>query len=451
MLDPHLLKPEDLQGLDAEAAKQLARVMLERIASMTAQINDHAKHLDERDRQIAERDALIKYKDVKLQKLTFELARYKAWKFGAKTEAMTAEQRRLFEETAAEDEADLQAQAEALGAASPPEADAGSQRRPRRQPLPEHLRRVEHHHEPEDTSCPNEGCGRPMVRIGEDVSERLDIVPAEFFVHRHVRGKWACKCCRTLVQEPVAPQVIDKGMPAPGLVAHTMVSRFVDHMPYYRQEAVNARSGVHTPRSTLAAWSGAGAAELQPLFEAHKAFVLACPVLHADETPVAMLDPGAGKTRRTYIWGYAKSEYDPHPGVVYDFCLGRGGKYPMAFLNDWRGTLVCDDYKGYETLFKLPGRTEAGCLVHARRKFNELMRHGHSEVAAEAVRRLAWIFKLEKDARDGSAQDRLTIRQSQTRLHWDELHAWPCSGPGQWSARHGCSRAARWPVSARPS
>jgi transposase len=94
-----------------------------------------------------------------------------------------------------------------------------------------------------------------MVRIGQDVSERLDIIPAQFFVHRHIRGKWACKCCQSLVQEPVQPHVIDKGMPTAGLVAHTTVSRFVDHIPYYRQEQINARSGIHTPRSTLASWS----------------------------------------------------------------------------------------------------------------------------------------------------------------------------------------------------
>ena len=106
----------------------------------------------------------------------------------------------------------------------------------------------------------------------------------------------------SLLQEPVAPQVIDKGMPAPGLVAHTRVSRFVDHIPYYRQETINAGAGVHTPRSTLAAWPGAGGAELQPLFDAHREFVLAAQVLHADDTPVNMLDPGAGKTKRAYIW-----------------------------------------------------------------------------------------------------------------------------------------------------
>ena len=119
-----------------------------------------------------------------------------------------------------------------------------------------------------------------------------------------------CKCCQTLTQEPVTPQLIDKGLPAPGLVAHVLVSRFVDHIPYYRQETINARSDVHTPRTTLASWAGAAGAELEPLAQAHKAFVLGSKVLHADETPVPMLDPGAGKTKKAYIWGYARSEFD---------------------------------------------------------------------------------------------------------------------------------------------
>jgi transposase len=177
--------------------------------------------------------------------------------YGARTEAMNAEQRRLFEETFDEDQASLEEQLRALqgdGEDKRPEPPAATdnKRQPHCKPLPEHLRHVEHRHEPEDTTC---ACGQPMTRIGEDDSERLDIVPAEFFVHRHIRGKWACKCCETLVQEPVELQIIDKGMPTAGLVAHVLVSRFVDHLPYYRQEQINARSNVHTPRSTLAAWS----------------------------------------------------------------------------------------------------------------------------------------------------------------------------------------------------
>lgn len=418
MLDVRHLKAEDLQGLDAEAAVRIAALLLDRVAAIDA----------EHGRQISERDAEIKLSAVKLQKLTFELARLKRLKFGAKTEAMTVDQRRLFEETLAEDEAALQARIDALRNANTPLPPAGQERakrQPRRQPLPEHLRRVEHRHEPESTTCATPDCGRPMVRIGEDVSERLDIVPAEFFVHRHLRGKWACKCCQTLSQVPVDPQLIDKGMPAPGLVAQVLVSRFVDHIPYYRQETINARSGVHTPRTTLASWAGAAGAELEPLGEAHREFVLSSTVLHADETPVPMLDPGAGKTKRAYIWGYARSEFDGLRGVVYDFCIGRGSKYPAAFLAGWNGTLVCDDYKGYEPVFKLGARIEAGCLVHARRKFEELLKNGHaSQVAEEAIRRMGWIFWIEKQARGAPPAERLAIRQDQTRGHWDKLRDW---------------------------
>ena len=311
----HDLKDEDLQGLAPEAVTALAQQMLQRIRQQAHE---------------------IQFKDAKIEKIMFQLAQLKAWKFGAKTEAMNAEQRRLFEETVAEDEASLQAQLGQLRGATPSPETTGenndNKRKPRRRPLPEHLRRVEHHHEPEDTSCPSPECGRPMVRVGEDVSERLDVIPAEFFVHRHIYGKWACRCCQCLVQEPAAPQIIDGGMPAAGLVAHTMVSHFVDHLPYYRLESINARSGVHTPRSTLASWSGRGGAALVPLYDAHKRFVLSAAVLHADETPVAMLDPGAGKTKRAYVWTYARGAFDAVPGVIYDFCAGRGAQYPVAFL-----------------------------------------------------------------------------------------------------------------------
>lgn len=138
-----------------------------------------------------------------------------------------------------------------------------------------------------------------------------------------------------------------------------------------------------------------------------------------------MLDPGAGKMKKAYIWGHARSEFDGLRGVVYDFCVGRGAKYPVAFLDGWNGTLVCDDYKAYEPVLKLGTRIEAGCLVHARRKVEELLKNGHASlVADEAIRRLAWIFWIEKQAKDSSPPDRLAIRHEQTRPHWDKLHDW---------------------------
>jgi transposase len=413
MLSVHELKAQDLHGLSPTALTAVAQQMLQ--------------HIGEQSKQIASQAQAIKFRDAKLERITFELARLKAWKFAAKTEAMNAEQRQLFEETLAADEASLEAQLEALQAqagAQPDVAPVQARRRPKRQALPEHLVRVEHQHEPEDTTCPAPECGQPMVRVGEDVSERLDIVPAQFFVHRHVRGKWACRCCELLVQEPVEPQIIDSGMPAAGLVAHTLVSRFVDHLPYYRQEQINARSGVHTPRSTLAAWSGRGGAALQPLFDAQREFVLGAQVLHADETPVNMLDPGAGKTKKAYVWAYARSGFDAQPGVAYDFCVGRGAKYPMAFLQGWSGTLVRDEFKGYESVLKLEGRTAAGCLAHARRKFDELIKVNQSPVATQAVQRIAWLYRIEREARDLPEEERLAMRQARSKPLWEELHVW---------------------------
>jgi len=269
-------KAQDLHNLSPESLTEMATQMLAHIAVQSQQITT-------RDQVIAERDRAIKFKDAKIERITFELARLKAWKFAARTEAMNAEQRQLFEETLAADEASLQAQLDALqDLPQVPAPTVEPRRQPKHQALPEHLVRVDHHHEPESTVCPTADCAQPMVRVGEDISERLDIIPAQFFVHRHIRGKWACKCCQILVQEPVEPQIIDSGIPTSGLVAHTLVGRFVDHLPYYRLETINARSGVHTPRSTLAAWSGRSGAALQPLLDVQREFVLGSQVLHAD-------------------------------------------------------------------------------------------------------------------------------------------------------------------------
>lgn len=431
----------DPQGLPPEVAALIVRLQ--------QQVQDQAQQLSERDQALAQRDALLQRKDreialreAKIEKITFELARLKRWKFGAKSEAMNAEQRRLFEETLAEDEAGLREQLERLRQEAAAAAAAAASntpakappRKPRRNPFPDHLRRVEHRHEPEYTDCQEPGCGRPMTRIGEEVSERLDIVPAEFFVHRHIYGKWACRCCQVLRQAPSVAELIEGGIAASGFVAHTLISRFVDHMPYYRQETVNARSGVHTPRSTLASIAGQAGAALEPLHDALKRFVLSCAVLHADETPVALLDPGAGKTRRAYVWAYARSWHDAVPGVIYEFCPGRGAQYPLAFLGGqqgrgerWSGTLLTDRYSAYETVVDprlYPDRRGAACVAHARRNFEELTQGGTSVVGLEAVRRFARIYGVEAELKDLSDEERRAQRQRLAKPLWDELQQW---------------------------
>ena len=230
-----------------------------------------------------------------------------------------------------------------------PSAD---KQQPRRERLPEHLPRREIRHEPHDTTC---GCGQPMQRIGEDVAEKLDYQPGVFTVERHVRGKWVCGCCEKLVQAPVAPHVIDKGIPTTGLLAQVLVAKYLDHLPLYRQEAIFERAGLAIACSTLAQWVGECGVQLQLLVDALAAEMLKHPVLHADETPVAMLKPAHlrdGKTHRAYLWSYCTTSFNPMKAVVFDFADSRGGQHVRAFLRlagveqnpGWQGQLVTDDF-----------------------------------------------------------------------------------------------------------
>jgi len=292
-------------------------------------------------------------------KLTHENALLKRMKFAAQSERFNAEQRSLLED---EIEADLAAVAAQIEQLQPPASAPQAKQQPKRQSLPAHLPRREIRHEPESTTCQ---CGCQMKRIGEDVAEKLDYVPGVFTVERHIRGKWACAQCETITQAPVEAHVIDKGIPTAGLLAQVLVAKYADHLPLYRQEAIFARAGLGLPRSTLAQWVGTCGVRLQPLVDALKAEILSRSVLHADETPVQMLKPGKGSTHRAYLWAYAPGAFEDMKAVVYDFCESRAGEHARAFLGDWKGSLVCDDFSGYKAGFA-NGLTEAGCLAHAR-------------------------------------------------------------------------------------
>jgi transposase len=226
-------------------------------------------------------------------------------------------------------------------------------------------------------------CGCALKRIGEGVAEKLDYTPGVFTVHRHIRGKWACAKCQTLIQAPVAAHVIDKGIPTTGLLAQGLVAKYLDHQPLYRKEGIFARAGLAIPRSTLAQWVGACGVQLQPLVDALRQAMLERGVLHADETPVAMLVPRNGKTHRAYVWTYGTTSYDSLKAVIYDFAQSRAGENARRFLEGWRGKLVCDDFAGYKALFR-DGVTEVGCMAHARRKFHELWVNHKSPLAEES-------------------------------------------------------------------
>ena len=384
-----MTSPADLDHLDAEQLRALAmRLMAEMRAKQTL-----------------------------IDKLTHEMAVLKRIKFAAASEAYTGEQQRLLFETI---ETDLEALQAEIDKVAPEIADQRERQQPKRVALPSHLARKEIVHEPASTTC---SCGCTLQRIGEDIAEKLDYQPGVFTVERHVRGKWVCKQCQTLVQAPVAPHIIDKGIPSAGLLAHVLVAKYCDHLPLYRQCGIFERAGLAIPDSTLAQWVGRCGVQLQPLVDALRDALLQEAVLHADETPVAMLLPGNGKTHRAYLWSYGSTSMSAMKAVVFDFTQTRSGEHARDFLGKWRGTLVCDDFAGYKALFRA-GVTEAGCMAHARRKFHELWANHQSQIAEEALKLFGVLYAVERQAQELDANERRQIRQQHARAAADALHAW---------------------------
>lgn len=397
-----MLMPTQLDHLTTDELRQLVQGL--------------SLHVTHQDELIGKKDLELHWRQTKIDKLTHELAMHKRWRFGVKAEHWPVEQRHLFAETADADVAAMESELEALSTAKVPT----EKRQPKRAVLPPELPRTNIVHEPESTTCP---CGCSLKRIGEEIAEKLDYTPGVFTVERHIRGKWVCAQCETLVQAPVPAHVIDKGIPSAGLLAQVLVAKYLDHLPLYRQESIFGRAGLAIPRSTLAQWIGRCGVALQPVVDALKAEMLAREILHADETPVAMLNPGAGKTQRAYLWAYCTGAFDPMKAVVYDFAESRGGKHAREFLEDWRGTLVCDDYSGYKALLA-EGVTEAGCMAHARRKFFELHANHQSQIAGEALEFFGQLYGVEREVAELSDEARWRIRQEKAKPILDLLHRW---------------------------
>lgn len=371
----------------------------------------------------AAKDQELAFKQAIIDKLTHENALLRRMKFAAQSERFSPEQKSLLED---EIEADLAAVASEIDALAQAQTPTNPEKKQaRRLPLPAHLPRREIRHEPTSTTC---ACGCQMRRVGEDVAEKLDDVPGVFSVERQIRGKWACAQCETIQQVPVEAHVIDKGIPTAGLLAQVLVGKYADHLPLYRQEAIFARAGLAIPRSTLAQWVGTCGVRLQPLVEALKTEVLGHRVLHADETPVAMLKPGEGKTHRAYLWAYAPGAFEDMKAVVYDFCESRSGEHARRFLGHgtnkaWKGSLTCDDFSGYKALIA-SGVTEVGCLAHARRKFFDLHAAGQSQIAEFALQQFTRVYDIEREVKELGTEQRQIVRQQQSRPILDALHKW---------------------------
>lgn len=394
--------PTDLDSLSPEQLRALA---VQLIAEVQV-----------KDREVSERDRELHFRQTRIDQLSHEIAILKRQQFGQRSERLNSEQMSLLEEAVDGDVAAIEIELEQLKSPS-----AERQReQPKRTPLPPQLPRTDIHHEPDSAVC---HCGCERVRIGEDISEKLDYAPGVFTVERHIRGKWVCRKCETLIQAPVPAHVIDKGIPTTGLLASVLVSKYADHLPLYRQEQIFSRAGLAIPRSTLGAWVGMCGVQLQPLVDALRQEILQQGVLHADETPVQMLSPGKGKTHRAYLWAYTSTQFSDLHAVVYDFAGSRAGEHARTFLGGWHGKLVCDDYGGYKASFQR-GVTEIGCAAHARRKFFELHANHSSQVAGHALPFFSALYDIERDAAELNVDERYRLRQSRAKPVCDALHEW---------------------------
>lgn len=398
--------------------------MLEAPSTPTDVLQDTPVAADSADsvqqlRDLIERmQAELRFEKTRNEALNFEIARLKRWRFGSSSESLDADaQAVLFDaivaDTAMEDRA-------AQDEVKAPPAAPTAKRQAVRQALPASLPRVDRHHEIEQTHCE---CGQALERIGQEISEQLDCVPAQFFVLRHIRGKYACVCCQTLQAAPMPAQMIDKGIPAPGLLAQVVVAKHDDHLPLYRQTEIYARSGVHIPRSSMAQWVGICGVRLTPLAEALKDFIVGHDVVHADETPVKLLAPGKGKTTKAYVWVYRTTNFVAQRAVLYDFSTGRGGENARRVLRGFDATLVSDDFSGYHAL-QSQGVTAALCMAHARRKLFEAHQFNGSQIAGHAVALIAKLYEIEREARELQPEARRLLRQRHAKPVAEALHAW---------------------------
>lgn len=365
--------------------------------------------------KLARQERLLAARQHQIDALLAQIARLKRWQFGRRAETLDPAQRALFDEQVQRQITALTCELDALQTPTP------IARVPRREPLPAHLPRVEDIHEPASCTCAT--CGGTLTRIGEDVSEQLDAEPVRFLVRKRIFPKYACRTCDTVITAPVPAAIIDRGRPAPGLLAHVLVSKYADHLPLYRQSQMALRSGVNLPRSTLTDWVSAAGRSLSPLAAALRDELKRDPILHADETPLALLAPGTGRTRRAYVFAYRNGTHEA-PMIVFDFCASRSGEHARRFLGDWKGTLMVDDYGGYKALFTAGGVTELGCWAHVRRKFYDLDQAHASTAAKTALQYIGELYRVEAQVRGQDPPTRHRYRQQHSLPILHALRVW---------------------------
>jgi transposase len=374
------------------------------------------------DSAIAERDLLIIERDAALSqndRLRHLLRQLQRMQFGRKSEKLDSDQLQL----AVEDTEQAIAVNEAAADKSDPAAAKArsEKRRSNRGALPRHLPRIEVTIEPEDTNCPC--CRSAMHRIGEETSERLDVIPAQFQVIVTHRPKYACRACEeAVVQAPAPERLIKGGLPTEAMVAHVLVSKYAWHLPLYRQAQILRTQGLDIARAVLAFWVGYAAAELAPVYLRMRELILGSGKIAMDETTAPVLDPGRGQTKKGYFWAIARDDRpwkggDP-PAVAFTYAPGRGAVHALKLLDGYRGVVQCDGYAAYKAVAGKTGGeaiTLAFCWAHLRREFYDIAKDGHAPAASEALERIAKLYLIEKTIRGQSAEPRRAARQERSK------------------------------------
>jgi len=414
------------------------------VADPISELPDDAELLKQQLRASLAEVAVLK---LMVDKLKLQLARRLRWQYGASSERFEDGQGSLIEPAPLDEVARPRT---ARAAANAGEIDRS---------LPAHLPREQHeihpeataaHHDAQGQACGCSACGGRLRRIGADVSEHLEYVPARFKVVRTVRPKLACTRCETIFQAAASSRPIPRGAAGPGLLAHVMVAKYCDHLPLYRQSRIYAREGVEIDRSTMAGWVEQVHALLDPLVTALGRHVLEASKVHADDTPVKVLAPGEGKTRTGRLWVYVRDDRPSGdgapPAAWYRYSSDRKGEHPRGHLGGFSGVLQADAYGGWKGLYDSGRVTEAACWAHARRPWWELYQEHRDEdgLAAQALRRIQALYAIEAEVRGRPPELRRQHRQARAGPLLEEFHGWLHGVLARVSTRSDLAKAARY-------
>jgi transposase len=433
---------EPLQNPDLLQARLAAlTAMLETQTSAVAQLRL------ERDAFRAERDTANAEVE-KLQLIIKDLLRNR---YGARSEKLDPDQLQLALEEVAQSLGLAESIVENQPAADRPATSGRKPPQRNRGALPPHLPRVEVVIDVEDKRCPC--CGGPMHVIGEDVAEMLDIVPAVYQVKVIRRPRYGCRGCEgAVVQAPAPERPVTGGIATEAVLAQVLVSKYSDHLPLYRQAQIFTRHGIDLDRSTLANWVGRACWWLRPLAELLQDSILSSPKIFADDTPVPVLDPGRGRTKTGRLWSYARDDRPWQgplpPAVAYVYSENRQGAHPQNHLAAFAGVLQVDGYAGFNALGgseRKAGAVQfAFCWAHARRKFFDFHHATGSPIAAEALRRIAELYQIEARIRGRPPDERVRIRQAESRPLVEAMKTWLEQELARVSAKSALAQAIRY-------